>query len=83
VREREREREGENCLLKHLSLQPKKKLEKKRKESVLTVCSFVSTGHFIQHCPTNGDAKFDIIRAKPPNGSYTLSSGAVALKPNE
>ncbi|XP_062177094.1 E3 ubiquitin ligase PQT3-like isoform X3 [Alnus glutinosa] len=40
-------------------------------------------GHFIQHCPTNGDAKFDIIRAKPPNGSYTLSSGAVALKPND
>ncbi|KAF5477513.1 hypothetical protein F2P56_004146 [Juglans regia] len=53
-------------------------------------------GHFIQHCPTNGDPSFDIKRVKPPtgipksmlmatpDGSYALSSGAVAvLKPNE
>ncbi|XP_072950529.1 E3 ubiquitin ligase PQT3-like [Typha angustifolia] len=53
-------------------------------------------GHFIQHCPTNGDPAFDIKRMKPPtgipqsmlmadpNGSYALPSGAVAiLKPNE
>ncbi|XP_042463219.1 E3 ubiquitin ligase PQT3-like isoform X1 [Zingiber officinale] len=53
-------------------------------------------GHFIQHCPTNGDPNYDIKRAKPPtgipksmlmatsDGSYALPSGAVAvLKPNE
>uniref|UniRef100_A0A2P2MI41 Retinoblastoma-binding protein n=1 Tax=Rhizophora mucronata TaxID=61149 RepID=A0A2P2MI41_RHIMU len=53
-------------------------------------------GHFIQHCPTNGDPNYDIKRVKPPtgipksmliatpNGSYALPSGAVAvLKPNE
>ncbi|KAK6157956.1 hypothetical protein DH2020_005270 [Rehmannia glutinosa] len=53
-------------------------------------------GHFIQHCPTNGDPNFDIRRVKPPtgipksmlmatpDGSYALPSGAVAvLKPNE
>ncbi|KAL3818237.1 hypothetical protein ACJIZ3_004142 [Penstemon smallii] len=53
-------------------------------------------GHFIQHCPTNGDPTYDIKRVKPPtgiprsmliaspDGSYTLPSGAVAvLKPNE
>ncbi|XP_072957678.1 E3 ubiquitin ligase PQT3-like isoform X2 [Typha angustifolia] len=53
-------------------------------------------GHFIQHCPTNGDPAFDIKRMKAPtgipqsmltahpDGSYTLSSGAVAvLTPNE
>ncbi|XP_074328754.1 E3 ubiquitin ligase PARAQUAT TOLERANCE 3-like isoform X3 [Apium graveolens] len=53
-------------------------------------------GHFIQHCPTNGDPNFDIKRTKPPtgipksmlmatpDGSYALPSGAVAvLKPNE
>ncbi|KAF7139159.1 hypothetical protein RHSIM_Rhsim07G0110400 [Rhododendron simsii] len=53
-------------------------------------------GHFIQHCPTNGDHNFDIKRVKPPtgipksmlmttsDGSYALPSGAVAvLKPNE
>ncbi|KAK1376364.1 DWNN domain-containing protein [Heracleum sosnowskyi] len=53
-------------------------------------------GHFIQHCPTNGDPDFDIKRVKPPtgipksmlmatdDGSYALPSGAVAvLKPNE
>ncbi|XP_062165593.1 E3 ubiquitin ligase PQT3-like isoform X3 [Alnus glutinosa] len=52
-------------------------------------------GHFIQHCRTNGDPKFDIERVKPPtdipksllmatpDGSYALSSGAVAvLEPN-
>ncbi|KAK4483614.1 hypothetical protein RD792_010813 [Penstemon davidsonii] len=53
-------------------------------------------GHFIQHCPTNGDPTFDVKRVKPPtgipksmlmatpDGSYALPSGAVAvLKPNE
>ncbi|GJM84622.1 hypothetical protein PR202_ga00309 [Eleusine coracana subsp. coracana] len=53
-------------------------------------------GHFIQHCPTNGDARFDVKRMKPPtgipksmlmqtpDGSYALPSGAGAvLKPNE
>ncbi|KAF8392409.1 hypothetical protein HHK36_022751 [Tetracentron sinense] len=53
-------------------------------------------GHFIQHCPTNGDANYDIKRVKPPtgiprsmlmatpDGFYALPSGAVAvLKPNE
>ncbi|XP_050942425.1 E3 ubiquitin ligase PARAQUAT TOLERANCE 3-like isoform X1 [Cucumis melo] len=53
-------------------------------------------GHFIQHCPTNGDPSYDIRRVKPPtgipksmlmatpDGSYALPSGAVAvLKPNE
>eukprot|EP00268_Persea_americana_P014715 TRINITY_DN165_c0_g2_i1.p1 TRINITY_DN165_c0_g2~~TRINITY_DN165_c0_g2_i1.p1 ORF type:complete len:823 (-),score=189.05 TRINITY_DN165_c0_g2_i1:283-2751(-) len=53
-------------------------------------------GHFIQHCPTNGDPNFDIKKVKPPtgipksmlmatpDGSYALPSGAVAvLKPNE
>ncbi|XP_019150253.1 PREDICTED: zinc finger CCCH domain-containing protein 18-like [Ipomoea nil] len=54
------------------------------------------SGHFIQHCPTNGDPNFDIKRVKPPtgipksmlvttpDGSYALPSGASAvLKPNE
>ncbi|KAL1214001.1 E3 ubiquitin ligase PQT3-like [Cardamine amara subsp. amara] len=53
-------------------------------------------GHFIQHCPTNGDPSYDVKRVKPPtgipksmlmatpDGSYSLPSGAVAvLKPNE
>ncbi|PKA47049.1 E3 ubiquitin-protein ligase COP1 [Apostasia shenzhenica] len=53
-------------------------------------------GHFIQHCPTNGDPTYDIKRVKPPTGipksmlmatpegSYALPSGAVAvLRPNE
>lgn len=59
-------------------------------------CCRGSTGHFIQHCPTNGDPNYDIKRAKPPtgiprsmlqatpDGSYALPSGANAvLKPNE
>ncbi|KAL8111491.1 hypothetical protein AgCh_019267 [Apium graveolens] len=53
-------------------------------------------GHFIQHCPTNGDPAFDIKRTKPPtgipksmlvatqDGSYALPSDHFAvLKPNE
>ncbi|XP_074356228.1 E3 ubiquitin ligase PQT3-like [Apium graveolens] len=53
-------------------------------------------GHFIQHCPTNGDPTFDVKRTKPPtgiphsmltaspDGSYILPNGDVAvLKPNE
>ncbi|XP_059440781.1 E3 ubiquitin ligase PQT3-like isoform X2 [Corylus avellana] len=53
-------------------------------------------GHFIQHCPTNGDPNFDIKRVKPPtgipksmliatsDGSYALPNGTVAvLRPNE
>lgn len=61
-------------------------------KNVISPCA----GHFIQHCPTNGDPNFDIKRVKPPtgipksmlmatpDGSYALPSGAVAvLKPNE
>lgn len=57
---------------------------------------FWLSGHFIQHCPTNGDPTYDVKRVKPPtgipksmlvatpDGSYSLPSGAVAvLKPNE
>uniref|UniRef100_A0A2P2MI11 DWNN domain-containing protein n=1 Tax=Rhizophora mucronata TaxID=61149 RepID=A0A2P2MI11_RHIMU len=57
---------------------------------------FLYAGHFIQHCPTNGDPTYDIKKVKPPtgipksmlmatpDGSYALPSGAVAvLKPNE
>lgn len=53
-------------------------------------------GHFIQHCPTNGDPNYDIKKVKPPtgipksmlvptpDGSYALPSGTAAvLKPNE
>ncbi|KAI9110999.1 hypothetical protein K1719_017874 [Acacia pycnantha] len=53
-------------------------------------------GHFIQHCPTNGDPNYDLKRVKPPtgiprsmlmaaaDGSYALPTGDVAvLKPNE
>ncbi|XP_057547577.1 E3 ubiquitin ligase PARAQUAT TOLERANCE 3-like [Amaranthus tricolor] len=53
-------------------------------------------GHFIQHCPTNGDPTYDIKKVKPPtgipksmlvatpDGSYALPSGTSAvLKPNE
>jgi hypothetical protein len=58
--------------------------------------TFLCSGHFIQHCPTNGDPNFDIKKVKPPtgipksmlmatpDGSYALPSGAVAvLRPNE
>eukprot|EP00249_Psilotum_nudum_P024833 c29303_g1_i1 orf=335-3025(-) len=54
------------------------------------------SGHYIQHCPTNGDPAFDIKKVKPPtgipksmlvanpDGSYALPSGGVAvLRPNE
>ncbi|KAF3326715.1 E3 ubiquitin-protein ligase RBBP6 [Carex littledalei] len=54
------------------------------------------TGHFIQHCPTNGNPAYDPKRFKPPtgipksmlmttpDGSYSLPGGAVAvLQPNE
>ncbi|XP_004513229.1 E3 ubiquitin ligase PQT3-like isoform X2 [Cicer arietinum] len=53
-------------------------------------------GHFIQHCPTNGDSNFDIKKVRQPTGiprsmlmvnpqgSYALLNGSVAvLKPNE
>ncbi|KAG5056950.1 hypothetical protein JHK82_011950 [Glycine max] len=53
-------------------------------------------GHFIQHCPTNGDPNFDMRKVKQPTGiprsmlmvnpqgSYALPNGSVAvLKPNE
>ncbi|XP_074268931.1 E3 ubiquitin ligase PQT3-like [Silene latifolia] len=53
-------------------------------------------GHFIQHCPTNGDPTFDLRKVKPPtgipksmlvptpDGLYSLPSGTSAvLKPNE
>ncbi|XP_024640376.1 E3 ubiquitin ligase PQT3-like isoform X2 [Medicago truncatula] len=54
------------------------------------------SGHFIQHCPTNGDSTFDIKKVRQPTGiprsmlmvnpqgSYALQNGSVAvLKPNE
>eukprot|EP00249_Psilotum_nudum_P024834 c29303_g1_i2 orf=236-2935(-) len=54
------------------------------------------SGHYIQHCPTNGDPAFDIKKVKlptgipksmlvaNPDGSYALPSGGVAvLRPNE
>lgn len=57
---------------------------------------FLYSGHFIQHCPTNGDPNYDIKRVKPPtgipksmlmatpDGPYSLANGAAAaLKPNE
>ena len=57
---------------------------------------FSYSGHFIQHCPTNGDPKYDVKRFKhqtgipksmliaTPDGSYALPSGAAAvLRPNE
>lgn len=53
-------------------------------------------GHFIQHCPTNGDPNYDMRRVRPPtgipnsmlmpnpDGSYALPSGATAvLRPND
>ncbi|CAK7323553.1 unnamed protein product [Dovyalis caffra] len=53
-------------------------------------------GHFIQHCPTNGDPNYDVKRVKvatgipksmlkaDPDGRYVLSNGGVAvMKPNE
>lgn len=62
----------------------------------LTMSFHHLVGHFIQHCPTNGDPNYDIKRVKPPtgipksmliatpDGSYALPSGAVAvMKPNE
>lgn len=61
-----------------------------------SLCETLCSGHFIQHCPTNGDPNFDIKKVKPPtgipksmlmatpDGSYALPSGAVAvLRPNE
>ncbi|KAI3938641.1 hypothetical protein MKW92_012930 [Papaver armeniacum] len=53
-------------------------------------------GHYIQHCPTNGDPDYDVKKLRPPtgipksmlaetaDGSYALPGGSVAvLKPNE
>lgn len=67
-----------------------------RKIELCTKRLFSYSGHFIQHCPTNGDSTYDVKRVKPPtgipksmlvatpDGSYSLPSGAVAvLKPNE
>lgn len=64
--------------------------------NVLRILAFPCSGHFIQHCPTNGDPNFDLKRVKPPtgiprsmlmaaaDGSYALPTGDVAvLKPNE
>lgn len=55
-----------------------------------------SSGHFIQHCPTNGDPTYDIRRVKLPvgipktrlkadqEGSYILPDGSVAvMQPDE
>ncbi|KAF8082682.1 hypothetical protein N665_0812s0012 [Sinapis alba] len=48
---------------------------------------FFYSGHFIQHCPTNGDPNYDVKRIKPPTcipKSMLAASGAVVvLKPNE
>ncbi|KAI3848778.1 hypothetical protein MKX03_011392 [Papaver bracteatum] len=54
------------------------------------------SGHYIQHCPTNGDPEYDVKKLRPPtgipksmlaetaDGSYALPGGSVAvLKPNE
>ena len=54
------------------------------------------SGHFIQHCPTNGDPDYDIKIVKQPygvpksmlretaDGSYALPSGSVAvMEPDE
>uniref|UniRef100_A0A7N0RBD8 DWNN domain-containing protein n=1 Tax=Kalanchoe fedtschenkoi TaxID=63787 RepID=A0A7N0RBD8_KALFE len=53
-------------------------------------------GHYIQHCPTNGDPHYDVKKVRPPtgipksmlietpDGSYALPSCSIAvLKPNE
>ncbi|XP_024525023.1 E3 ubiquitin ligase PARAQUAT TOLERANCE 3 isoform X1 [Selaginella moellendorffii] len=53
-------------------------------------------GHFIQHCPTNGDPSYDVKKMKMPSGiprtmlvanpdgSYALPTGeAAAMQPNE
>lgn len=53
-------------------------------------------GHFIQHCPTNGDPTYDMRKMKPPvgipktrlkadqEGSYILPDGSVAvMQPDE
>jgi E3 ubiquitin-protein ligase RBBP6 len=53
-------------------------------------------GHFIQHCPTNGDPDYDVKKVRPPTGipktrlvpdsegTYFLPTGEVAvMKPNE
>ncbi|KAL9268639.1 E3 ubiquitin ligase PQT3-like-like protein [Drosera capensis] len=53
-------------------------------------------GHFIQHCPTNGNPDYDIIRVKPPTGipksmlvanpegRYVLHNGdGAVVKPDE
>jgi hypothetical protein len=62
----------------------------------LLVSYYICLGHFIQHCPTNGDSTFDIKKVRQPTGiprsmlmvnpqgSYALQNGSVAvLKPNE
>ncbi|KAI3997916.1 hypothetical protein MKX01_038807 [Papaver californicum] len=71
-------------------------LERKTPPPGYTCHRCKTPGHFIQHCPTNGDPNYDIKRVKPPtgipksmlmatpDGSYALPSGAVAvLRPNE
>lgn len=57
---------------------------------------FYDIGHFIQHCPTNGDPTYDMRKMKPPvgipktrlkadqEGSYILPDGSVAvMQPDE
>ena len=59
-------------------------------------CLLSLTGHFIQHCPTNGDPTYDMRKMKPPvgipktrlkadqEGSYILPDGSVAvMQPDE
>lgn len=60
------------------------------------ICGQLISGHYIQHCPTNGDPNYDIKKFRPPagmpksmlvpmvDGSYALPSGTSAvLKLNE
>lgn len=59
-------------------------------------CLLMHIGHFIQHCPTNGDPTYDMRKMKPPvgipktrlkadqEGSYILPDGSVAvMQPDE
>ncbi|KAI5439722.1 uncharacterized protein PB18E9.04c [Lathyrus oleraceus] len=72
------------------------KSPKKIIQSVFQDDAEMVPGHFIQHCPTNGDSTFDIKKVRQPTGiprsmlmvnpqgSYALLNGSVAvLKSNE
>ncbi|CAL4939252.1 unnamed protein product [Urochloa decumbens] len=40
-------------------------------------------GHFIQHCPTNGDPRYDLGRAPPSNANPPAPSPAVSSSPDD